>query len=175
LTIDNQSHAVDEFSQGSNTILHSCSFAGAPEGIAVQENGKVFVSMNFNTGGAGIVEFPSGLSSCGNAVTLGVALSFAGGLQLDNHNNLVACDQLGPTIDIIDKPSYSSVSHVISNGFGDPFHVALNRYNTLIYVADVSNANVQVLDYPSGTPVTTLNGGNGLTDPAGIALHPFQH
>ncbi len=165
---------VSEFPQGSNTPIGTCPVPGTPEGVAVTEHGKVFVDLNLNAGGAGVIEFPAGLGSCGNMVQLGVALNFAGGMQLDNHHNLVICDQLGPTIDIV-APPYNSVSSTISNGFGDPFHVALNRYNTLVFVADVSNANVQVLTYPGGSPVTTLNGANGLVDPAGIATKPFQH
>jgi hypothetical protein len=172
---DYQGDQVVEFPQGSNTPSHACSVAGAPENVAVKENGKVFADLNFSAGGAGVVEFPSGLSNCSNEVTLISSLGFAGGMQLDNNNNLVVEDQTCPCVDIIDKPNYNAVSSTISNGFGDPFHLALNRYNTLIFVADVSNANVQVLRYPSGTPVTTLNGSNGLSDPAGVATKPFQH
>jgi len=172
---DYQGDQVVEFPQGSNTPSHACPVAGAPENVAIKENGAVFVDLNLNAGGAGVVEFPAGLGSCGNEVSLISSLGFAGGMQLDNHNNLVVEDQTCPCVDIIDKPNYNTVSSTISNGFSDPFHVALNRYNTLIYVADVGNANVQVLDYPSGTPVTTLGSGNGLSDPAGIAVHPFQH
>ena len=172
--VDYLNDSVSEFIQGNNSPIASCPVAGAPEGIAVSENGKVFVDLNFSAGGAGVVEFPAGLGSCGNEVTLGVALNFAGGMQLDSHHRLVICDQLGPTVDIV-APPYNSVTSTISNGFGDPFHVALNRYQTLVFVADVSNANVQVLTYPGGSPVTTLNGSNGLSDPAGVATKPFQH
>ena len=166
---------VSEFAQGVNAQTYVCPVAGAPENIAVKENGKVFVGLNFTAGGAGVVEFPAGLSSCGNEVTLISSLSFIGGMQLDNNNNLVVEDQLCPCVDIIDKPNYNTVNHQITAGFSDPFHLALNRYNTLLYVADVGNANVQVLTYPGGSPVTTLNGANGLSDPAGVATHPFVH
>ena len=167
---DYQGDQVVEFAQASNTPLHACSVAGAPEGIAVGEHGKVFVSLNFTAGGAGIVEFPAGLSSCGNEVTLISSLGFAGGLQLDSHNNLVACDQL-VGVDIIKKPNYNSISSTIT-GASDSFHVALNKYSTLVFIADPANFDVLVDKYPSGTPVTTIT---GFSTPYGVATKPFQH
>lgn len=161
---------VNEYAQGSNTVLHTCSPGGAPEGIAVGETGKVFVSQNIN-GVGDIVEYAHGLAGC-NGTTLGVTLGFAGGMQLDNHNNLVACDQF-VGVDII-PPPYTSVSSTIT-GFSDPFHVALSKYNTVMFVADPGAADVSVNKYPSGTLITTLGSSNGLSDPAGVATRPFQH
>jgi DNA-binding beta-propeller fold protein YncE len=132
----------------------------------------VFVALNKL--GPGVVEFPAGLRNCGNETTLGVLFNFAGGMQLDNRHNLVICDQIGQTVDIV-APPYTIVTRFIFDGFADPFHVALNKYNTLMFVADVSNRNVKVLKYPSGTPVTTLDRSNGLSDPAGVVTNPFQH
>lgn len=166
---DYQGDQVVEFAQASNTQMFACPVAGAPEGIAVGEHGKVFVSLNFTAGGAGIVEFPAGLGSCGNEVTLISSLGFAGGLQLDTHNNLVACDQL-VGVDIIDKPNYNSVSSTITGAL-DSFHVALNKYGTLVFITDPSSLDVLVDHYPSGTPVTTMT---GFATPYGVATKPFQ-
>jgi hypothetical protein len=163
---------VNEYAQASNTVINTCSIGGGAEGIAVGEKGQVFVSYNNPAGGANIVEFKHGLAGC-TGTTLGVTLNFAGGMQLDNHKNLVACDQTAGAIDII-APPYGSVTSSIT-GFGDPFHVALDKANGLVFVADPSFADVQVDNYPSGTPVITLNGSNGLSDPAGVATTPFQH
>lgn len=163
---------VNEYAQGSNTVINTCSIAGNPEGIAVGEHGKVFVAANFSAGGAGVLEFATGLSGCHSTTTIS-SLGFAGGMQLDNNNNLVVCDQF-VGVDIIKKPSYNSVSSTIT-GFSDPFHVALNRYNTHVLVADPGSALVYVDTYPGGSPITTLGSGNGLVDPAGIAANPFQH
>jgi hypothetical protein len=157
---------VNEYAQGSNTAMLSCSVAGAPEGIAVAESGAIFLSYNTSAGGANIAEFRHGLSGCHSRV-LGAALNFAGGLQIDNHKNLVACDQTAGAIDII-APPYNSVTSSIT-GFVDPFHVVLNKKNTVMFVADVANANVVVDNYPSGSTITTLGSANGLSDPAGVA------
>jgi hypothetical protein len=170
--VDGMGGFVSEFPQGSNTPTFTCAVRGNPEGVAVTERGKVFVDLN--QVGPGVVEFPAGLGSCRNVITLGVLLIDVGGMQLDIHHNLVICDQLGLTVDIV-APPYTIVTRFISDGFGDPFHVALNKNNTLMFVADPGNFNVKVLKYPSGIPVTTLGQANGLSIPAGVATNPFQH
>lgn len=163
---------INEYAQGSNAVLHTCSPGGAPEGIAIGERGQVFVSYNISGGPADIAEYKHGLSGC-NETVLGATLAFAGGLQLDNHNNLVACDQLGPTVDVI-APPYTSVTTSIT-GFADPFHVALDEKNSMVFIADLSNSDVVVDTYPGFSPITTLHSSNGLSDPAGVATKPFQH
>lgn len=160
---------VVEFPQGSSTPIASCSTGLANEGIAVSSSGAVFVSGNNpNTGAGNILEYTNGLAGCPTPTTLGVTLGFAGGLQIDRHNNLVACDQF-VGIDIIPAP-YNAVSSTIG-GFIDPFHVAINHHNGKIFVADVGAADVQVDLYPSGTPFMTVT--NGLVDPAGVATNPY--
>jgi len=160
---------VVEYPQGSNTPSNTCSSGLANEGIAVDKSGNVFVSGNNpNTGQGNIIEYSGGLSGC-SPTTLGVTLGFAGGLLLDKHKNLVACDQF-VGVDII-KPPYTSVASTIG-GASDPFHIALDKKQKTIFIADVGSAVVLVDKYPSGTPVTTLGAANGLSDPAGVAAYP---
>ena len=164
---------VAEYAQGSNTQINVCPVTGGAEGIAVSELGKVFLAYNDTNVGHGVLlEYKNGLSGC-HATTLGATVSFAGGMQLLHHNVLALCDQLGPTIDIINPP-YSSVTTTISSGYGDPFHVAFNVSQGLMFVADVAFADVQVQAYPSGSLITTLGSAQGLADPAGVASNPFQ-
>ena len=163
---------VNEYAQGSNTILHSCSPGGAVEGIAVGETGKVFVAYNDpNTGIAHIAKYNGGLAGCHETV-LGVTLGFAGGMQIANNRALVVCDQFAG-IDVIPAP-YTTIATTYT-GYSDPFHVALNKGNNLMFVADVGNAAVFVQNYPSGSLVTTLGAANGLSDPAGVATFPYVH
>jgi DNA-binding beta-propeller fold protein YncE len=161
---DGGSGFVAEYAQGSNTQIASCAPGGAVEGVAVDGSGDVFVDYNLAAGGAKITEYTGGLSGC-HGTTLGVSLSFAGGMVLDKNNNIIVCDQLGPTVDVIDPP-YNSVTGTLGSGFADPFHVTINKAETEAYVADNANANVQVLSYPSGTNITTLGASDGLSDPA---------
>jgi hypothetical protein len=159
---------VVEYPQGSNTPSASCNTGLANEGVAVDKNGDVFVSGdNPSAGGAGIVEYKNGLAGC-SPTTLGVTLANAGGLILDKHNDLLACDQL-VAVDII-PPPYNSVSSTIPED--DAFHIALNAKQTLLFIAQPNDADVLVVKYPSGTLVTTLGSGNGLSDPAGVATYP---
>jgi hypothetical protein len=154
---------VNEYAQGSNTVLHTCSPGGAVEGVAVDLAGDVFVDYNTPSSGAKITEYKGGLSGC-KATVLGVTLGFAGGMVLDAHSNLIVCDQTAPAVDVIDPP-YSSVTGTLGSGYSDPFHVTINKANALAFVADAAAANVQVLKYPSGTNVITLGSAQGLSDP----------
>jgi hypothetical protein len=162
---------IVEFPQGVNTPSASCSTGLANEGIAVDAKHNVFVSGNESvSGGPGLLaEFKGGLKGCKETSLSGVSLSFAGGLQIDNHHDLVACDQ-GVGVDII-PPPYTSISSTIT-GAADSFHVALNKKNTLIFIADLGNSDVLVDRYPSGTNVTTIGAANGLDGAAGVATFP---
>jgi len=155
---------VNEYAQQTNTVMNTCSPGGAVEGVAVDSAGDVFVAYNASTGGGKIAEYVGGLSGC-NETVLGVSLVFAGGMAIDRNGNLIVCDQLAPAVDVIDPP-YTSISGTLGSGYTDPFHVTINKRNNKVLVADVGAANVQVLDYPSGSNIITLNSSNGLSDPA---------
>lgn len=169
---DGAASTVTEYAQGSNTVKNQCSTGLSNEGVAVNNaTGDVFVDGNNpNTGSGNIVEYKGGLSGC-SETTLGVTLGFAGGMQLDANLNLAAIDQFSG-VDII-PPPYTSIGSTIG-GFEDPFHNALNKKQNLMFVADDAAAEVFVVSYPSGTPVTTLGSANGLSDPAGVAAYPFE-
>jgi hypothetical protein len=162
---------VVEFPQGVNTPSASCSTGMANEGVAVDSHHDVFVSGNASvSGGPGLLaEFKGGLSSCNETSLSGISLNFAGGLQVDNHGRLVACDQ-SVGVDII-PPPYTSISSTIT-GAADAFHVALNKKNTRIYIADLGSGDVLVDKYPSGTNLTTIGSANGLDGAAGVATFP---
>ncbi|MBV9646333.1 MAG: hypothetical protein JO043_02595 [Candidatus Eremiobacteraeota bacterium] len=163
---------ITEYAHRSNTVLHQCTVGNGAglQGIAVDEKGDVFASVD-TTGGPGFVEFKRGLSGCKQTV-LGAIVSNTGGMQLDNKNDLVECDQTAHTVDIV-APPYKKVTSTIT-GFADPYNVALNKNNTLVFVADPQNRDVVVDNYPSGTNVTTLGSSNGLNDPAGPAVNPVE-
>jgi hypothetical protein len=158
---------VAEYAQGSNSQTANCPVPGGAEGVAIDSStGNVFVDwVNLSSGASGITEFAGGLSGC-PGTTLPVTLTFAGGMSMDNAKGLVVNDQLGPSIDLI-PPPYTTISGTCGSGYSDPFHNALTKGNARLYVADIGNANVQVLAYPACTNITTLSGGT-LVDPAGV-------
>jgi hypothetical protein len=161
---------VVEFPQGVNSPSQSCPTGFENEGIAVDAKHNVFVTGNLSSSGPGaLAEYKGGLTGCNETKLSGISLGFAGGLQIDKHHNLVACDQ-GVGVDII-PPPYTSISSTIT-GAADSFHVALNKKNTLIFIADLANSDVLVDKYPSGTNVTTIGAANGLDGAAGVATFP---
>jgi hypothetical protein len=159
---------VVEYPQGSNSPSASCNTGLANEDVAVDKSGDVFVSGdNTNTFLGVLLEYKNGLTGC-SPTTLDPELFSAGGVILDKHNDLVACDQLSG-VDII-PPPYYSISATIPED--DAFTVALNKRETLLYIAQPNDYDVLVAKYPAGTTVTTLGSGNGLSDPAGVATYP---
>ncbi len=155
---------VNEYAQQTNTVMNTCSPGGSAEDVAIDSSGDVFVSYNTISSGARIAEYVGGLSGCSETV-LPITLGFAGGLAVDKHGNLIVNDQTAPAVDII-APPYTSITGTCGTGYSDPFHVRINKRNNKVLVADIGNANVQVLDYPSCSNIITLGSGNGLSDPA---------
>ena len=152
---------VNEYRQGSNSVVATCSPGGGIEGVAVDKHGDVFADYNTSSAGPGaIVEYHRGLGKC-KAKVLPITLSFAGGMAIDGAGNLLVCDQDNAAIDVI-PPPYAKVSTTFGSGYTDPFHITINKKNTRAYVADYSTGEVYVLKYPSGTNVAKLGSGNGI-------------
>jgi DNA-binding beta-propeller fold protein YncE len=160
---------VNEYAQGSNTVTETCSPGGSVEGVAVDKSGDVFAYYN-GTSGAKITEYKGGLKGCTGTV-LSPTFEFAGGMAIDKNGDLIVCDQDADEVEVIDPP-YTSVTKVLESG-DLPFHVAINEDNKLVFVASDSDADVQVIDYATGTVVDTLSSGeDGLSDPAAAVDGP---
>ncbi|MGC1381863.1 MAG: hypothetical protein WA814_12675 [Candidatus Baltobacteraceae bacterium] len=156
---------VDEFPQCSNTVSKKFSVDSGPEGIAVDKQGNLFVSY-FGQNGGNFEEFKGGSST---PTALGAFVGSPGGLVLDKHGNLIADDQEG-TIDVI-APPYGSATVLVS-GLSGPFHCSLNKKEALLFNANAAAGTVTVYKYPSGSLVTTLGSGNGITGAAGVSDSP---
>jgi len=154
---------VVEYQQHSNTVLMQCLNGLNDTGVAVDKDGDVFASGNSGT----LLEYKGGLSGC-NPTTLGVTLPGGGGLLIDKKHDLVAC--AGHVVEVI-PPPYTSVTLTLT-GFQYAEHDALTKNESLLFVADVENYDVQVFTYPAGSYVTTLDRSNGLIDPSGVAAYP---
>jgi DNA-binding beta-propeller fold protein YncE len=170
---DYSGEAVNEYAQQSNAVTASCAPGGEVEGVAVDKHNDVFVSYNIYTTkvtGAQIAEYKGGLAGCSETV-FSLDLAFAGGMALDKKGNLVVCDQGNSVVDVI-PPPYTSVSRTIGSELADPFHVTLSKNNKLAFVTDLSNDDVEVIDYRTGSVVKTLGASQGLTNPAGAVDGP---
>jgi DNA-binding beta-propeller fold protein YncE len=167
---------VNEYAQLSNYAIASCSTGLHNEGIAIDKNGDVFVSAtDFNSSftTAHIIEYKGGLSGC-NGTTLGVALIYAGGLQIDKSGNLVAVDQSVGSVAAVDiiPPPYNSISYqILQNQNCGGAGIALNPRQNKLFVAN-PGCTVSIFTYPGGRLVRTLGPSYGFTSPVGVAVFP---
>lgn len=165
---------VEEYAQGSNTLIQRCTVPGSPTGLTFNSSGNLYVAY-LNSLYTGSIEELT-VSSC-TATTLGVTTGYPGSLAIDDHNNLIVPDQIAVTIDII-APPYNSVTKTLTNGLvqgdSDPIAAALGggpKKNKWLFVADARNSgigDVLVLRYPSGNVVATLGASNGISWPLGV-------
>jgi hypothetical protein len=162
---DYENKSVNEYAQGSNTVLHQCSLPGPVTGAAVDSStGDVFVAYDSTSSiNAYIEEFTGGLAGCSGTV-LSAPIDLTGDLILDNQKNIIVCDQWNAVVDVI-APPYSSINRTIGSGWVDPYQPALEKRGKkmLLYVEDSSsgpsgNGVIGVYDYPADTLVTTLKG-----------------
>jgi hypothetical protein len=154
---------VATYKQGTNEADAKCYPGGSVEDVAIDASDNVFVSLNFKSGAAGIVEYPHGLKGC-MATTLGISLTYAGGLAIDRHGNLLAVDQVASSIEVI-APPYSSITGAFGYGFIAPYHITIDNQNNQIYLSDIGHSAIDVLSYPSGKSLAQLNATQGLAFP----------
>ncbi len=149
-----------KYMPGVDTVLISCSTAGNPVGVAVDQRGNVFVSV-----GSAIEEFKHGLvnSHC-TPTQLPVTLDNPSGMAFDTNRNLLVADGSAAAVDII-APPYTTVTGTLGSGWTQPTSVTVIKAGTRAYVADFGAGTVSVLTYPAGSTLTTLDGANGLEFP----------
>ncbi|HLY02895.1 MAG TPA: hypothetical protein VKR56_10450 [Candidatus Cybelea sp.] len=164
-------NGVNEYYQGSNAVVATCpQLGGGQRGVAVDTKGDVFASYSTSDSTGAIVEYTGGLTGCPETV-LEVSLGVPGGLVLDKSANLVVCDETNGVVDIIDPP-YSQISAHLGRDYGPyrfemPVSVSINKNNTLAYVTDWAEQNVDVVTYPAGAAFAQVGSGSGVSYPAG--------
>ena len=156
---------IDEYKQCSNSIVARYSIVTPPEGVAVDRQGDIFVSYVTVAGGA-FEEFKKGSK---NPTELKATIGSPAGLAIDGKGNLIADDQRG-SIDVI-APPYTKATTLVS-GLYNPYRLALNKDQTLLFNVDTGTSTVSVYAYPSGKLVRTLGSRDGLTQPVGVADSP---
>lgn len=157
---------VNEYRRGSNAVVANCpQLGGGQRGIAVDSAGDVFVSYSTGDRSGGLAEYDGGLAGC-HVKTLGVAIGVPGGLALDRKANLIASDETGQSVDVIDAP-YSKISGYLGSNYSIPVAVAINKDNSEAYVTDWAGEEIDVLTYPAGAKIATLNSADGIGLPTG--------
>jgi hypothetical protein len=153
---------INEYYQGVNTVLYTCTLPSFPGGIAVDTSDDVFVSIPLDNE---VIEYAGGLRGC-SPTTLGVSLPNNNGIAVDRSGDLVVCAPGGGSVDVIDPP-YTSVTRTIGSGWIAPWTVSLSRDEKYAYVTDINKARalVEVVNYATGANITSIGGGNGLVEP----------
>jgi hypothetical protein len=157
---------VDEFKQCTDKVTTQYSVVSGPEGAVVDSKGDLFVSF-FNSNFAGAFEeFVKGKTP---GKVLSATVGSPGGLTIDKNGDLIADDQTG-SIDVIPEPYTSAVTLV--SGLSDPFHVALNKNQKILFNANADSGTVTIYSYPAGKLTTTLASTDGLDGAEGVADSP---
>jgi hypothetical protein len=167
---------VVEYAQCQNTILKQYQVSGPQtEGVAVDQNGDIFVS--YGTSAPNVGHYEEFKGGSGTPTVLGATTEFPGGLIIDRKGNLITGVQgynYG-AIDVI-APPYKTAKMLVP---GNWVHgLSLNRSENLLFSANGLFAqgsqyrNVTIFKYPSGKLVQTLGASDGVTQPIGVAVAP---
>jgi sugar lactone lactonase YvrE len=144
----------------------------APEGIAVDSSGNVYVADTYNNA---VKKIPAGCtaalysSSDCTVTTLGGGFEEPAGVAVDSNGNVYVTSLLNLVEEM--PPGCASASCVtkLGGGFSNPLGLTVDRSGN-VYVADSNNSAIK--EMPTGcassTCVTTLGGGFAL--PYGVAV-----
>jgi len=137
-----------------------------PEGFGIDAKQNVYAAYN-NGGYTGRVEkFSRGLL---NGQDLGISEGMASDAKIDKSGNLLLGDQSNHVINIFPAGATQPLSS-IANPNGIPFKFALNKKESLLYVASLSQGTVNVYSYPKGVLQKTTF--NGLLTVSSVAVSP---
>jgi serine/threonine-protein kinase len=151
---------VTVYPKGQTTPSLTIPIAGAPEYLAVDASGNLYVSYLGGPTGTGVMEFAPA-SSTGK--DLGLDISGGGALEVDRSGNIILIDDYGLTIDVF-AAGQTEPSKKIGVGGGEIFGLSLSEKERKVFVSVETGGwfIVQQLDYPGLTsPTTKLATGAG--------------
>lgn len=161
--------SVNEYAQGVNKTVATCTAAGVIFGLAVDSGGNVFAAyFGKPFGPLNVVEYRGGLSGACKAKMLTTS-SAPGGVALDKNGKLLVAE--GTKVVVID-PRHANAAVKIGSGFSGALNVRLNEANTRAFVTDNATNEVTVVSYPAGKDLTVLGAGNGLKEPRAAVDFP---
>ena len=137
-------------------------------GVAVDASGDVFVAYSEGGGSGSIFEYSGGLSGCNGTLLNNFSVN---SITLDSNNNLICTSSGGGSIFVLDPP-YTAITRTIGSGFSTPSGASINKRNKLVYVADVGNETVTVINYRTGANIKVLGASDGITQVYGVVDSP---
>jgi DNA-binding beta-propeller fold protein YncE len=158
--------SIVEYKKGSTTPSLQISLGTGVLGLTLDANNNLYACANTTDGGdGGIFKFAPGSSTGKN---LGISLGFCGGLRFDKMRDIVVADQTNSVIDVF-PPGKVIAKRRITTNLVHPYHIAFNRSESILYVADYGTKSVHVFKYASGSPEPDID---GFESPLGVATTP---
>lgn len=164
---------VVEYGPGVNRLLHRCIVSGIFS-VATDTHGNVFVAYNLSANGpARIAEYKGGLAGCSPTV-LSASVAYAGGMLLDNQNDIIIADGNRTRVDVI-PPPYSKIARTFGH-LNTPVFLSIDRSNKELFVqsAGFFHSYIYVVDYPSGKTLHQLGPRYNIGDPYGVVDGPNE-
>jgi hypothetical protein len=159
------SNAVYYYAKGATSPTRTVTLPG-PEGFGIDAKQNIYAAYN-NGGYNGRVErYARGAI---NGHDLGISEGMASDAKVDKSGNLLLGDQANHVIDIF-PPGSTHPSGSIADPGGIPFKFALDKKQSLLYVASLSQGTVNVYSYPQGKLQKTAF--NGLLTVSAVAVSP---
>jgi hypothetical protein len=162
--VGDQGGGVDVYDPGKTSPSARLTNSGISivRGVAVDANNNVYAA-GTNASSEGVVIEYAGMSGGGTNLDLH-DLESPLGVLIDKNDDVVVSDVTANKIFIFPQGETSPSSEISVSG---PHRGAFNQGETLLYVPLGEGGDVDVLDYPSGTPVTSFSIG---TFASGTAL-----
>jgi hypothetical protein len=158
---------VTVFPQHSNSPSSTISGIPYPIDVALDSAGNVYVTSFTSTFSNGeVLEFGPGSAHGKN---LGIVTLTPGGISLDTSADIVTADQRLPGV-LVFPPGMTSPSKTFAQNMNDPVPVRFNHSESLIFVGDSVENDVEVYSYPAGSLADTIT--DGIDGPEGLAVEP---
>lgn len=165
----NAGGTITEYPQGQTAPSRTLSLKVAPEYLAIDSAGNLYVSYLGAYRKSGVMEFRPGAR---HGKDLGLDIGSAGALEVDRSGNIIIIDAASSTIDVF-APGRTKPSKKVMVAGAAPLTLSLNKNETKLYVSvDVRSSfySVRLLDYPNGTKLTHKLTDNLMDSP--IAVSP---
>jgi hypothetical protein len=160
-----ESNAVYVFANGAKTPTKTLSLS-FPESTGITADSDALVSHdNANFDGT-IEEYGPGGAG---GHDLGIVAGPGGGLRVAKNKYILLGDQTNFVVNAY-KPGTTTPVFTISTASHNPYKIALNGAESLLYIADPNNGAVVAYSYPKGVAQSTKF--TGLSSAYGVALSP---
>jgi len=145
--------AVVAFDNGSDTPTRQLSDATLENAyfIAVDNESNVYATLATTSGTGAVHEW---LGGTGDAIDLGISLSFPGGIETTENGDLLICDQGIPTCGDV-EPGTTTLTNLFATNLQDPIDASLDASGDTAFTPDTFVSIIYAWQYPGpdGNPL----------------------